>query len=848
MKIQIPECSVVLLVGPSSSGKSTFARKYFLPTERVSSDDCRAMVSDDEGDQSCNADAYEVLRKIARARLRHNKVVVVDATNTKYEDRKEMIDVAKRGHVRAIAICFDLPEDVLFARHEAREDRTFGKQVVRRQIQNCRKSWRNIKKDGFQQVYWIKSEEDAENVEIERVKLPTNRKDVSGPFDIIGDVHGCYDELLELLVKLGYEVSDSAVSHPEGRQVIFVGDFADRGPKNVEIYKFVRMMVNSGVAHAVRGNHDDKLCRYLWRTRLLEDRDACKMKLNHGLDKTMEQFAAEPKQFRQETRDFVNTLPYNLVFDEGKLVVAHAGLAEKYHGGLGKRVEEFCLYGDTTGETDEQGFPIRKDWAQEYRGSALVVHGHTVVEEAVWVNNVLCVDTGCVFGGELTALRYPERELVSVKAKEQYAEHGGAPKKSKRDYHDLLDIKDVSGRRTITTRFGEKALIDSRSAEAALDSVSRFTVAPNWLIYLPPTMSPSETATGDNGFLEHPEQAFDYYQKNGVVRVVCQEKHMGSRAVVVVCRNEEVAQKRFHATHGQIGSIFSRTGRPMFINNEADGRSFLEKIQVAITRAGLWEELNSDWVCIDAEFLPWSAKASSLLRSTFAPTAAAGIPSLKRAVAMLEKVEAEGGSALLERFRSKVETMDLYRDSYRRYCWHVNSLDDLKLAPFHLLASEDAVHSDKDHLWHINTLAKLADGDDDWIVTTPYQLVDVADRASRDAAIAWWTERTGSGSEGCVVKPLAWVLRGEKRMIQPAVKCRGKEYLRIIYGPEYDSPENLERLRHRKVGMKRMMAAKEYALGLEALSRFVNNEPLYRVHECVFAVLAMESEPIDPRL
>lgn len=849
MKIEIPEPSLVLLIGPSSSGKSTFAAKHFLPTEVISSDFCRGIVSDDEHDQSCSADAYEVLRKIVRTRLRRGKTVVVDATNTKYQDRKELIELAKRARLWAVAICFDLPEAVLFARHEAREDRDFGKGVVRRQLQNCRKGWRNLKKEGFKYTHWLKSEKDVDGVEIIRTKLPTDLKEESGPFDIIGDIHGCHDELVELLAKLGYErpTDAEAFVHPEGRRVIFVGDFCDRGPKNVAVLQVVRAMVEGGSAFAVRGNHDDKLGRYLWRTKLLEDCESCKMRLNHGLDGTIEELKSTNKNFLKTVREFVTSLPHNIVLDGGKLVVAHAGLKEDYHGRVGKKVEEYCLYGDVTGETDENGFPIRKDWAQEYRGAALIIYGHTVVEEAIWVNNTLCVDTGCAFGGSLTALQYPERDLVSVKAHKKYAEHGG-PKKKKRDEYDLLDIKDVSGRRTITTRFGEKAQIDSRSAEAALDSMSRFTAAPNWLIYLPPTMSPCETAS-EGSYLEHPKEAFSYFASKGIEKVICQEKHMGSRAVIVLCKDPAAAKRHFKATMGEIGSIYSRTGRPMFVNEPDQERMFLEKLQAAVTRAGLWDELETEWLCIDAEFLPWSAKAKSLLQGTFAPAAAAGIPSLTKAVELLEKVNAEGAGELLSRYRAKLDCVQKYRKAYRQYCWHVDSLDDLKLAPFHLLASEGAVHHEKDHAWHLEMLGKLGRHEEDqWIVQTPRYVVDLSDAKQREAACKWWEIRTSEGSEGCVVKPLNWLTRYDKKMVQPAIKCRGPEYLRIIYGPEYQFAENLDRLRSRRLGMKRMKASKEYALGLEALTRFVTNEPLYRVHECVFAILAMESEPIDPRL
>jgi protein phosphatase len=178
----------------------------------------------------------------------------------------------------------------------------------------------------------------------------------------------------------------------------------------------------------------------------------------------------------------------------------------------------------------------------------------------------------------------------------------------------------------------------------------------------------------------------------------------------------------------------------------------------------------------------------------------------------------------------------------------VNAIDDLKLAPFHLLATESAVHLDQDHIWHMNTLAQLCKLDENLLLATPYRLVDLTDPESCQAGIHWWSDMTAFGGEGMVVKPLAFVARGKRGLIQPAIKCRGREYLRIIYGPEYTAPEHLERLRSRGLSRKRSLALREFALGIEGLQRFVRKEPLYRVHECVFGVLALESEPVDPRL
>jgi protein phosphatase len=276
---------------------------------------------------------------------------------------------------------------------------------------------------------------------------------------------------------------------------------------------------------------------------------------------------------------------------------------------------------------------------------------------------------------------------------------------------------------------------------------------------------------------------------------------------------------------------------------------FLERVRSAVEGAGIWESLKTDWVCLDCELMPWSAKAQELLRLQYAPTGAAARAALPAAIAALKAVNGNPEiAAMAARYEQRRGAADLYVEAYRRYCWPVNSLVDLKLAPFHLLASESGVHTANDHVGHMETLARICQADPELLLKTPFQVLDLTDNADREKGIKWWEELTASGGEGMVVKPLEFVTKGRKGLVQPAVKVRGKEYLRIIYGPEYTLPENLERLKSRGLGAKRSLAIREFALGLEALERFVQKEPLRRVHECVFGVLALESEPVDPRL
>lgn len=848
--ITIPELALVVLVGPSGCGKSTFARKHFLATEVLSSDFCRALVSDDENSQAATKDAFAVLHFIAAKRLAAGKLTVVDATNVQPEARKPLVALAREHHVIPVALVLNLPDRVCQDRNRLRSDRDFGPHVIRQQSQQLRRSIRNLKREGFRHIHEFSSEAEVDEVVIERQPLWNNRKHEHGPFDIIGDVHGCYAELHSLLTKLGYETAagNGTLHHPEGRKAVFLGDLVDRGPNVPEVLKLVMSMTESGAALAVPGNHDSKLMRKL------RGRD---VQITHGLAESLQQLDREPAEFKTQVADFIDSLVSHYVLDDGRLVVAHAGLKEGLQGRGSGKVRDFALYGETTGETDEFGLPVRYNWAAEYRGKAIVVYGHTPVPEPEWLNGTICIDTGCVFGGKLTALRYPEKELVSVPALQTYyqpskpflRDEDQAPAlTAQQAYDDVLDIEDVSGKRIISTRLHHTVTIREENSFAALEAMSRFAADPKWLIYLPPTMSPSETSR-EGDLLEHPAEAFGYFRNTGVARVVCEEKHMGSRAVVIVCRDHDAARKRFGAVEDIAGICYTRTGR-RFFEDRALEAEFISRLQTALEQAQTWDEFETDWACLDCELLPWSAKAQELVRQQYAAVGAAARASLVDVVAALSAAEQNNPeiTPLLDRYRQRQAAAVKYVDAYRRYCWPVHSLDDLKLAPFHLLATEGRVHTDRDHVWHMQTLKRVCEADEKLLLATPFMLVDVTDAASIQAGIGWWEELTGRGGEGIVVKPFDFITRSSRGLVQPAVKCRGREYLRIIYGPEYALPENLERLRARGLSTKRSLALREFALGIEGLERFVRREPLRRVHECVFGVLALESEPVDPRL
>ncbi|ASU79915.1 polynucleotide kinase-phosphatase [Actinopolyspora erythraea] len=863
VELDLPELTLVVLIGASGSGKSTFAARHFSPTQVLSSDRCRAMVADDPGDQDATADAFDVLHHIAGKRLAAGRVTVVDATNVREHARQSLIRLAREHDVLPVAVVLDLPERVCLRRNAERAGAP-DPGVVRSQRRELRRSLKGLRKEGFRRVHVLRQESEVDSVALRWTRLFNNRRADTGPFDVIGDVHGCRAELETLLDKLGYRLRrDEAgravdAEHPAGRRAILLGDLVDRGPDSAGVLRLAMGMAESGNALAVIGNHEHKLVRAL---------DGRKVRISDALRGTLDQLAEQGEDFRRRARDFCDGLTAHYVLDGGDLVVAHAGLPERYHGRASGRVRAFAMYGDTTGETDELGLPVRYPWAKEYRGRAMVLYGHTPVPEAEWVNNTMCLDTGCVFGGELTALRYPERDTVSVPAERTYSEparplrpdtpddreaeaRDNSPERTPRREPGTLDLGDVTGRRVVRTRHHGRVTIGAEQSAAALEVLSRFAVDPRVLPYLPPTMAPCTTVT-EGQLLEHPERAFADYRRQGVRELVCQEKHMGSRAVVLLCRDARTARERFGTATdptGTPGTVYTRTGRAFF--DTATSETLLAGFRRAVERVGLWDELDTDWLLLDTELLPWNAKAAGLIGDHYAATATAAESALAGALRGLREAGRRGldVAELEDRFGAKHADAERFRSAYREYCHPVSGTEGMRFAPFQLLASEGRTYHGTDHEWHLATADRLAEAEPTLFRVTRRRSVDLDDAESVAAATRWWEELTAEGGEGMVVKPRTAASRGPDGLVQPGVKVRGREYLRLVYGPEYTEPDNLERLRKRSLGRKRSLALREHGLGLEALDRLAEREPLWRLHECVSAVLALESDPVDPRL
>ena len=856
MNIATPEFSLVVLVGPTSAGKTTLARAIFGQHEVISSDVCRAMVSDDPTSQRVTSDAFEVLHAIVNKRLKNRRLTVVDATSLQQNAREPLMQLARDHDCPITAIVFDLPQDVLYERNRARPDRNIPDHVVRNHIQALRQTKRQLRKEGFRRTPYIKSVEEAENAVLVRIPMRSNLTERTGPFDIIGDIHGCHLELQSLLQKMGYResITDTGLNyaHPEGRTAVFVGDLVDRGPGSDVVLEIVMNMVETENALCVIGNHEDKLLRTMRGN---------PTNVSHGLQETLNQLEKRDEAFHNRVNAFLHGLPAHLMLDGEKLAVAHAGITENYQGRFSRRVSQFCMYGETNGETDEWGLPIRTNWARDYRGKATVVYGHTPVETAEFFNGTMNVDTGCVFGGQLSALRYPENEVVSMPALQIYYDAArpirtGMQEKShehghRSPDHHLLMIDDVLGRRPVATSLRGNISVRPEQAQAALEIVSRFAVDPRWMVYAPPTMAPCETSKLEE-FLEYPTEAFEYFKEADVKTVMCQEKHMGSRAIVVAGKDAEAIERKFGIQDENAAMCYTRTGRPFFTDpDKTIETEFYQRVRAAIGKAGLWNELGTDWLIMDCELMPWSYKARELMWHQYAATGAAANNTMEHIMESLDQLSSrdiEQKPAVREMIEMRMQAAKLFRDAYRQYCWEVKNVEDIKLAPFHIMASQGRVHTDHEHNWHMNAAQRLQEADNRVFIGTDHLTVDVTDEAQVEAATQWWLSMTEAGGEGMVIKPMSFTAQSPRTMVQPAVKCRGPEYLRIIYGPEYNLPNNIDKVRRRSLRSKQNAAVREFALGVEGLERFVRDEPLHQVHECSFAVMALETQPMDPRL
>ncbi|MBM7663592.1 polynucleotide kinase-phosphatase [Solibacillus kalamii] len=859
MQFKLPNGAIVLLIGPSNSGKTTLLRSLvdsdqLIESEIISSDYYRRLVADIdfidlssvskndediiyEEYQRISEQAFHALHTIVEARAKLNRVSIIDATNLRAFERAKYFEIAKRNHVPVLALILNIPKEQLLARDVLRGNPR-GRKRVLQQFNTLKYELKAIKKEPFAKIYKV----DDESVEIVREPNKLYLEIESG-FDIIGDIHGCYDEMLVLLKDLGYEQRGDVYIHPAGRRLISVGDIMSRGPKSIETMQFWLNQIEAGLSFMTDSNHGWKIARWL---------DGKNVSLNHGDELVQQEFTEYEKEHGEEAAEalkerFASMLlkaPSHYILTKNKItkaVVTHAGIKDHYIGKESKRISDFCRYGDIQ-QTDSSSKPVRGDWFSQHKTSELIIWGHDVKVQPFKANRTINIDQGVVFGGELTAFQYPEQTLRSVKAFANYAGTEDNPilEAENKRFSPPNAAQFLNGYAVHTTS-GEQIAIPKENAMAAMDTFSHYTLPLEQVIYIPPTMSPTPQTAALPDYLEHPAEAFNYYKKNGIQKMIAEKKHMGSRAVIFIAKNREVAKKLINSD--SLGYITTRTGRAFF--EKLQQQQMVGKIHAELMAKNYFERFNTSFVLMDAEILPWNLKAHRLIDQQYETVAENALMDRYKLIEKLKATKHVDVTSWLEEYTDKYKNAARFDAVFKNYCWPTNELSGIQIAPFHILAHSSSTNFHQSHSWHMQMNAHLAENSS-LFIATEYRVIE--SELDKQEVINWWQDMTENGHEGIVIKPFDFLAYHKGKLLQPAIKVRGREYLRIIYGMDYTDEAIMKKLKQRNPSRKMKNALLEFKLGLEGISRFVSLESSNRVHECALATLALESDTTDPRL
>ncbi len=865
--LELPVGAIVLLMGASNSGKTTWLQQQveqgmLQPDEIVSSDRFREMVSGlehldwrrasrDESEvlyqqyRLISERAFRLMEEVVQARCRLNQITWIDATHLQEADRAIYVDMGRRLHVPVLIVALDVPEKVLLERDRDRKHPR-GRERIKQHYRNFRSQMYSLRKEGFQQVHLLRAQQLAA-LQIIRLPHPLLR-DIGAGIDVIGDIHGCYDEMLELVQQLGYVADEAGIyRHADGRLLVSVGDVMSRGPRSLDTMRFWQRQLAAGQGFMVDSNHGWKVARYL---------QGRQVKMAHGDElfvAELEQYEQEHgtdalEQLKREFRDMLLAAPSHLIFVKNGVhcvVVTHAGIRDHYIGKQSNRISDYCRYGETVAGQDSDK-PIRTDWFNQHESGELIIWGHDPRLQPSIVNRTINIDQGVVFGGQLTAYRYPEQSFVAVDAKHDYAADPDSPlirwRKRRFAAPDLGQF--IQGYSVLTDNYGEIG-VRAEFVKAAIDTTSHYTVPLEELVYIPPTMAPPNVSALPD-YLEHPAEAVQYYRSRHVQRVVAEKKHMGSRAIVLLFRSEQAAVP--YIGRPLHGSIYTRTGRAFF--QPQLEREVLEQLRSDLEQAGYFDRYHTDMVLLDAEIVPWNLKARELIASQYAHVAEAALHDRQTILDTLQVAGAQGRPVeeWINEWTELLNHAHVFAEAFQAYCWDTDGMEGIRIAPFHILAHQNSSFMDREHIWHMEHAQELA-ACSKLLMETEYMVVELDEESDDEQRlIDWWTRITEEGHEGLVIKPESMTMHEGGRLVQPAIKVRGRKYLHIIYGMDYLQPDNLKRLKQRKTRKKERHALMEFALSVESVARFVRKEPLGRMHECVLAALALEADAVDPRL
>lgn len=876
---------VIILSGPSSTGKSHFCKTYFSPSQVLSSDAFRIMVSDDEvcsfkpneslvtfDDQdkkrfdllenaafrTVSEDAFHLLNHALEIRAKHNRFTVVDATTLWAEDIEQYVEICHKYHVPCSVIFFeaDLSQTLHF---NSLRPYPRGANKIKHQFQLFKKLTQNKKRlgqSGIRSMYHMLPTEDH-NVVIEQTNLTIP---IGNGLDVLGDGHGLLESRVNIIEKGGYiKGSDGLFRHPDGRKLVYLNDETSRGKLPMDGVKFgkypsiamaVMMMehVKAGLAYAVDSNHNFKIWRWLEGknvTMAHGDEDVVSefesFELEHGPEFTFE--------LKKQLAHFLRQLPAHLIIEDRgiwRAVVTHAGIQDQMIGKQSKIINDYCRFGPTDGFC-EDGRPNRLDWTKSHRNGMLVIWGHEPHDKVVVHNDAVNVDTGGFCGHYLSMFRYPEMQVVQEKVNQCFVDESNNPiLRRLANRFSPLSLQSFIHGFDVETPLG-KFHANSRNVQSVLELTSTKTAPIEEIVYIPPTMSPTPTTSDLPDYLEHPMDAFDYYKNHGIQRVICEKKHMGSRAVLCLFKDREAGVEYFGKP--TLGSILSRNGVRFFTKENEE--NLLQRLCFEL--APYFEQHRTKFILIDAEVMPWNLKASGLIDKQYALTAHAAIADRTTRLKALEEFAENHSTDISEEIqiaKQKLDNANSFQKAYEFYCWSADSqtMSGVQIAPFHILAFSNESHFDKDHVWHMEQSKYLSELST-LFVTTEHCIVTLEDDKQIKDATTWWEDMTSNGHEGMVVKPLDFITKNDKgQVLQPAIKVRGREYLRIIYGMDYLEPHNLKVLKKRSVKGKMKNALKEFHLSIESVRRFMEKDSLERIHECVLASLSYENDEIDPRL
>lgn len=846
-KIRIPKNALLVLVGASGSGKSTLAEKWF-PGCVISSDECRRKLAGDIPSaplQAYSDGAFILFKSWIQARLRHGLLTVADSTALRPEYRNDLAKIANEEHARVRYLFIDTPQDECLKRNEGRRDNDkVPDGVIRRQFGSLSKSRGWLRTNEY--CYTIKPGDEVEFV------LTDSISTIEAPaIDVIGDVHGCLNELVDLIEKLGYfkggfiENEQMVYKHPEGRKLVFVGDLIDRGPEPYNVLNFVRRHVENGLAELVLSNHERKLRQFL---------GGGKVTIKEEFQKSLNSFPQDLD--KAGLKAFLHTLrPYRTWTSPAgePWVVAHAAFDPKFMGKMDGKIEAYCVYGPVNSVDPVTHMPDRIAWWETYKPGPKVAYGHIVTDDFKprIVNGTYGIDTGCVHGGYLTALRLPEVTFTQVQARQVYFEKflkapdGSLVKEEKSEPKNIGLPLLRTGRLSVRGLQGEKQEIhigNKEGLQEAVDQMSTKVSRPDKIVWLSPTMSPGPVSTNPN-LMEDPVTAaqwlFDHAPAGTKLSV--QVKHMGSRGIWLC----EYRGKDY----GWEITCWTRNGYEMFDDPMRTKvyeamQTPLDEIASVMSRGFKIPEV----LLLDSEVMPFNQHGPAWLEKTFMVPAAAGKVS-KYAMARAAQLGVAMGASelnlapLRDACMKKMQNLTVFGDVANKFCWPVASESDIKIGIFDVLRPSNMISRStliNDLNAVLSVYPMFAQTETKTIENTPDDL---------QALYAWWQTLTDSGKEGLVLKyddPMVW---SNTKYPQQMLKVRGLDYLRIIYGPQYLEKDILAQLRaERKIDGKMRLAYQQALLGTEALTRFEEGRPFEEWHEMILGILAADRATVDPRL